>query len=59
MGTVKAVAELFKGRRFDREVIILCVGVTAITPPHLRPVGHLTEPHAGVVTETRLERIAW
>jgi transposase-like protein len=25
MGTVKAVAELFEGRHFDREVIILCV----------------------------------
>jgi hypothetical protein len=25
MGTMKAVAELFEGRHFDREVIILCV----------------------------------
>jgi hypothetical protein len=25
MGTLKAVAELFEGRHFDREVIILCV----------------------------------
>jgi hypothetical protein len=25
MGTVRAVAELFEGRHFDREVIILCV----------------------------------
>jgi hypothetical protein len=25
MGTVKSVAELFEGRHFDREVIILCV----------------------------------
>ena len=25
MGKLKAVAELFEGRRFDREVIILCV----------------------------------
>jgi hypothetical protein len=27
MGTLKAVAELFEGRHFDREVIILCVRV--------------------------------
>ena len=25
MGKLKAVAELFEGRHFDREVIILCV----------------------------------
>jgi len=25
MGNLKAVAELFEGRHFDREVIILCV----------------------------------
>ena len=27
MGKLKAVAELFEGRHFDREVIILCVRV--------------------------------
>ncbi len=27
MGKVKAVAELFEGRHFDREVIILCVRI--------------------------------
>ena len=26
MGKLKAVAVLFEGRHFDREVIILCVG---------------------------------
>ena len=30
MGKLKSVEELFEGRHFDREVIILCVLVTAI-----------------------------
>ena len=29
MGKLKAVAELFEGRHFDREVIILCVALVS------------------------------
>src|SRR6267378_4026608 len=35
MGKLKAVAELFEGRHFDREVIILCVGPPGGGKSHL------------------------
>jgi hypothetical protein len=45
MGKLKAVAELFEGRHFDREVIILCVRVR-FAPSRT----HLFKPDASTAT---------
>ena len=39
MGKLKAVAELFEGRHFDREVIILCVRVRFAPDSPLEGIG--------------------
>jgi transposase-like protein len=56
MGKLKAVAELFEGRHFDREIIILCVRWYLRFKPSLRDLVEMMAERGLSVAHTTIMR---